>query len=380
MSLLKILTQPIGGSGKNSRHPSALPTSYSPSAISRGKRKFAKQRANFYEDLAESLKDKAVLVVFLQKHIKREHKKGSPLAALYSLWLKRMDTMSFSGAVKGTVPPMDSLILVAAETSGDLPKGLAFLAENVRAIEKIKATLIGAIVTPVIVSSMIIGMLVGFQQFMAPILKVVVPVDHWPKLGKLLNTVSTAVVNLGAPGAVALALAIVAFAWSLPNWSGAARVKVDKYIPYSLYRDYFGAVTLVSLGGLMQSGSSLVGSLTAIRSFGSRWMAWHINRILLLLDEESAAPAKAFDTGILPEDLYERVVDYGERSSFQDALGKIGNQAIEKVSVSVTKKAKIMNTVLMALSGMTLAMMIGAVMLTAQQARQEIQSTMNAAH
>lgn len=340
--------------------------------IKRAKSAFAAIRADFYEDLAEALEDRAVLVDELKKHMVRENKRGRALGALYALWLKRMDTLHFSNSLKGTVPTMDSLVMLAAETSGKLPQGLRFLANTVRSVGKIKNTLIGAVAVPIIIANMLVGMLYGFGKFMVPILLAILPVNHWPVMGQMMYTLSKAVTDYGL---LFFALAIggfFAFMWAMPNWVGPTRKKFDNHLPFSLYRDYNSAVMLVSLSGLMQSGSSLVGSLRAMRAASSPWLAWHLSQVLYNLDRESATPANAFHTGVMPQELYDRVSDYGTRSSFQDALTKIGNQALEKVEKAVQKKAKILNYVLLAVSGTLLALMIGSVMMTAQQARLEL--------
>lgn len=348
------------------------PISASKYTLNRAKSAFKAKRADFYEDLAESLEDRAVLVDELKKQMVRYRRKRSPMASLFALWLRRMDTLTFSNALKGTVPPLDSLILLASETSGKLPPGLRFLASTVRSVGHIKSTILGAVAVPVIVTSMLVGMLYGFGAFMVPILLAILPVDHWPGMGRMMYSISMAVTNYGLILFAILGSLIFGFSWSLSNWVGPTRTKFDNYLPYSIYRDYNSAVMLVSLSGLMQSGASLVGSLKAMRTASPPWMAWHITRVLWKLDKESATPAKAFDTGVLPEELLDRVVDYGERSGFQVALNKIGSQALQKVEKTVQLKAKILNSLLLAVSGTMLALMIGSVMLTAQQARVEL--------
>jgi len=104
-----------------------------------------------------------------------------------------------------------------------------------------------------------------------------------------------------------------------------------------------------------------------------------MSQVLSNLDRESATPAKAFNTGVLSEDLFDRVVDYGERSSFQVALSKIGNQSLTRVGKSVQLKAKVINYILLLVSGLLLALMIASVMLTAQQARVEL-ATQSSSH
>lgn len=340
---------------------------------------FKQRRADFYEDLAEALEDRAVLVDELKKLVLRERARRSAVAHLYAVWLKRMDTLTFSNAMKGYVPALDSLILMAAESSGQLPPGLRFLATTVRSVGQIKSAIMGAVAVPLIVTSMLLGMLFGFGKFMVPILLAILPVEHWPTIGRFMYSIAMAFTNYGILIFAGIGASIFGFIWALPNWVGNTRRKFDNFLPFSVYRDYNSAVMLVSLSGLMQSGSSLVGSLRSMRTASPPWLAWHITKVLYNLDRESAEPAKAFGTGVLPEDLYDRVIDYGQRSSFQSALNKIGAQALTKVEKTVALKARVLNSLLLAVSGTMLALMIGSVMMTAQQARIEL-ATQSAGH
>lgn len=340
--------------------------------LRRAKSAFLRVRADFYEDLAASLDDRAVLVNYLEKQMRRAQSGHSPLAGLYSLWLKRMDSQPFSSALKGTVPAMDSLILLAAESSGDLPQGLRFLSFSVRSIAKIRGTITGAIAMPAVVSGMIVGMLYGFGKFMVPILEVIVKTERWPTMGKIMLFLSNIVLHHGTVLFGSFAAVIGALIWALPNWSGPLRRKFDGILPFSVYRDYNSAVMLVSLSGLMESGSSLVASLKSMRSSGTPWLAWHLSQVLLRLDSKATTPAQAFDTGMMPKELYNRVLDYGERSSFQEALKKIGAQSLDKLDKSIQMKAKLVNNLLLFVSGTMMALVVGSVMLTAQQARVEL--------
>ena len=362
-------TKPGAGKAGVKGKPTAVASGHSLRSASK---KFAKTRAEFYEDLAESLDDQAVLVTELQKHLTRAQKKKSNLAGLYALWLRRMDTGTFTNALKGTVPAMDSLVLTASESSGNLPQGLRFLTFSVRAVAKIRGAIMGALTMPLVVGGMIVGMLYGFGVGMIPILTAIVPIEHWPGLGRLMYAMSMAVMHYGIFIAMAVALLIFSFSWAMPNWSGPTRKKFDRFVPFSVYRDYNSAVMLVSLSGLMQSGASLVGSLKSMRSSSPPWLAWHIGQVLLKLDKEAASPAKAFNTGVFPEDIYERVVDYGERSGFQFALKKIGGQSLEALDKKVAGLAKIMNNLLLMTAGMMMAGIIGSVMLTTQRAKEEM--------
>lgn len=341
----------------------------------RGARAFKPQRADFYEDLAAALDDRAVLTDELAKYQSRVRAKRPALAALFGLWSARMNTMSFTSALAGTVPTLDSIILSAAETGNKLSDGLRYTSNLIRNLDELRRAIMGAIFVPSLLLAMITGMLIGYAVFLVPILVSIMPPKTWPFLGRLMYGVSEIVVNQGpyiALGVGALGAAVVA---SLSRWTGSGRLRAERILPvYPVYRDYYGAIFLVSIAALMQSNVSLVDALNSVKKSANPWLRWHINRILRALDHEAGNPAKAFNTGLFSTELYFRISDYGERSSFPTALSKVGNQVVKRVGDSVKRRAAMLNLVLLLVCGSTLGLMISSVMLTAQEAQSGIRA------
>lgn len=341
----------------------------------RGAARLKATRADFYEDLADALEDNAVLAGELSRRQRFLQADNKPFAALLGLWLRRMDTQPFSQAIRGTVPTMDSIILSAAESGGSLAQGLRYMATIVRDVEAMKKSLIGAIVVPMILFGMIIGMLVGYAVFLVPILESIMPVVQWPFLGQVMYAMSRVVVTHGLWVGPLMAGLLIWMVFSFGRWTGPRRSAFERrFVVYTVYRDYFSAIFLVSLAALMKSGTSLLESLSLIRSSSNPWLAWHINRIISLLDSNAGTPAVAFNTGLFSRDLYFRIYSYGERSSFPEALAKIGRQVVKRVGDSVRDRAKLLNMILLGISGVLLAAMVSSVMLTAQEAQRVIRT------
>lgn len=338
------------------------------------KQGFASQRADFFQDLAEALEDKGVLVEIIRNLENRAKSRKDTIAPLYTLWLRRMDDRSFAQSLIGTVPDSDVMILEAAESSNNLIGGLRFLAKAIRAAETMQKELRKAVAGPIFLLIMFIGMLVGFSLYLVPVLTQIMKPSTWPWSGQMLYAVSQFITGYGYWLLGALVIVGVAFTWSLPRWTGRWRSFADKYVPlYAIYRDYVGSIFLVSLASLMQSGEGLSESLNALAARGSPWLRWHIRRIQGRLDTNAEHPAEAFDTGVFNRALTDRVIDYGQRSAFHDALGKVGIASIEKVTEFVSGSATLLNRILILVCGATMIFMVMGVMLTAQEAQNAIQ-------
>lgn len=336
---------------------------------------FNSNRADFYMDLAEALDDKASLYSHLEKMRTRAHQRKQGISILLAQWVKRMEHgKPFSEAVRGTVPSMDGMILRASEDSGKLAQGLRFLSAAVSKAGNMKSALVSAIAMPALLTLFQVAIISGFSYFMVPILTQIMKPEKWPLLGRMLFGLSQFVVAFGPYLLILLIAGIVAFVLSLPRWTGPMRARFDRHLPYSIYRDYNGAIFLVTVAALMQSGVGLIESLKILREAGSPWMRWHISKMINSLERDSTNPAAALNTGILPPKIADRISDYGERSSFTESMGKIGLTAVDRVAEIVSKSAKTMNTVMTIFVGGTLLFLMLGVLLTAQHASQEIRS------
>lgn len=346
-----------------------------PLQVRLGASSFQKIRADFYEDLAAALEDRAVLAGELLRRKQFLARSNPSLAALFGYWLQRMDSMPFSDAIKGTVPTLDGLIISASEAGGSLASGLAYVAKITRNIEDMKSAVMAAVFVPALLAVMMLGMLLGYSFYLVPVLEAIMEVHKWPPIGRFMHGVSQVVLNHGPWLAPLTAALITAMVVSLSRWTSKRRLLLERhFMPYAIYRDYYSAVFLVSISALMRSGTSLMAALSSVRGQANPWLRWHINRIGLALDNEAGNPAHAFNTGLFSPDLYFRISSYGERSSFPVALEKVGNQVVEKVGKSVKKRAASLNLILLGLSGALLATMITSVMLTAQEAQKVIRT------
>lgn len=338
------------------------------------KSNFAGKRADFYEDLAEALADKGVLVQIIRTHEERAKQRKDVIHPLYALWLKRMDEMPFAECLTGTVPDSDVMILSASESSGSLIDGLRFLAIAIRAGGKMKGAVWGAIAGPMFLGCMFVALLIGYSFFLVPVLSQIMKPETWPAVGQAMYFVSKIITGYGIWLLAFIVVTTSAYIWSLPRWTGKWRAVADKYVPlYSIYRDYVGSIFLVSLASLMKARVGLSESLDALSNRASPWLRWHIRRIQSRLNFEADHPARAFQTGVFNQELTDRVMDFGSRSKFHEAIGKVGISSIEKVTSFVTSSAQLMNRILILVCGATMIFMVAGVLLTAQEAQTAIQ-------
>jgi type II secretory pathway component PulF len=339
---------------------------------------FQSHRADFFMDLASALEDKSDLVSEIANLHRRAEERGQKgKMMLYGRWMRGLDSGVLTEAIKDDIPKTDLMILSAFETAGRLPEGLRFLSKTVLLSAKMKSTIQVAVSGPIIVLCMIGGILALHAYMLTPVLEQIYPVEHWPLPGRILYPVAMFVRNYGLYLAAFIVMLLIAFKISIAKWSGAFRGKLDEFIPYSIFRDYNGALFLTSLAALMKAGSGVMESLNQLKSMSTPWMQWHIKLMLTRMDMSASEPAKALDTGCLPREVMDRIIDYGRRSSFLDAMNMIGLQSMERTEEKIKKSASTLNMVMLLLVGALFGIVILGTVMTGLNAQDYIRANMN---
>lgn len=328
----------------------------------------ARNRSNFYHDLGASLHDHVPLVTTLRKYETRARERGSADALVYLEILRGLQNGSLSLAMRHIATPMEQTMMDATQTAGDgvMAEGLQFLAQTVEKVNRIRATLWKALAYPVFLLLMFSLMLAVFSTQAVPVLVALMPPEKWPPLGQLLYQVSQLVTGYGVMVLGAVVLLLEAYLYSLSRWSGTLRRRLDDYFPYNIYRDFSGALLLVSLASMMRSGVSLRTSLMRVQNFASPWMKWHVRRILLNLSR-SGSPyfGQAFQTGVLNTEMSDAVLDASERRNPVESFIRTGLRAIDLMIVLLEKRAKVINLSLLLVCGLCLGVMFAGFMSTA---------------
>lgn len=335
------------------------------------------RRADFYFDLGMTLDDKIPLFTTLRKYESRARQRNQTTAPLFLHILKRMQTGSLSEALRGVAADSELIMLDAVQTSGDqaLSEGLKFLASTVEKIDHLKGVARKAVVYPIIMIVVFYGMLYGFSTEVVPILSSILPPEKWPFLGRMLYATATTVQQYGVYIISGFFLLIALFLYTLPYWTGRIRRFLDKYPPWVLYRDFSGAMLIVSLSTLMRSGVSLRSSLERSLRFSSPWLGWHVREILTRLSRPNTSTfGDAFQTGVLNQYLEDRIQDAAERRNPVEAFVKIGVGSIDRLAASIEASAAKLNSILLIICGLILGLMMAGFFGTAMELQSGISS------
>ena len=325
------------------------------------RRELHDRRADFYYDLASTLKDRVPLFTTLRKLESRAQQRTPMTAPMYLQMLKGLESGSLSLALKGIASTTELTMIDATQAAGDatMADGLLFLSETVHKTDAMLAVMRKAVTYPVILLLMFASLLTGFAVNAVPILTQLSPASNWPPMGQALYAVSQFITHHGIWLGLGILVFFVALFYSFPRWTGRVRKQLDKYLPFNLYRDYASSMLMISLASLMRSGISLRSSLERTYKHSSPWGKWHIRQILINLSKPSNGTfGQAFNSGLFDQELEDRIQDASERSNPIEAFIHIGVGSIDRMILRIEKRAKQLNSALMVVCGVLMAAMM----------------------
>lgn len=343
-----------------------------------GRRELRQARADFYFELGASLLEHVPLVTALRKYEMRARTRGSILAPVYLEMLRGLQSGSMTEALKQIASPLEQTLMDATQTAGDqaMAEGLKFMSETVEKIEKMRTTLFRAMAYPVVLLALFSGMLTSFSLVAVPVLVQLIPVEKWPPLGKVLFFVSELVAHQGLYVLMFILMAVSLFIISLSRWTGRVRRHLDEHFPYNIYRDHVGSMLLVSLAAMMRSGISLRSSLARAEQFSSPWLRWHIRKIMLNLSRPNTPYfGQAFRTGVLNQEMGDKVQDASERRDPVASFIRAGSNSIDRMMVLLERRSRTINIVMIVFCSVVLGLMFAGFLSTAMSVQSSIRDT-----
>lgn len=330
-------------------------------------RSFNSTRVEFYDDLLSAIKANISFDTFLKQAQDYATRLKLPIAKAYRVIYKNyMATQSLSGSLAHLVPVTDQMILAAAERSGDLEGGIKFLIKSIGFIKEMKSAIITAITLPILMFLALGGLVAGISVFGIPVMAELLPPDKWTGSGATLLAMADFVTNYGIYVCIVIAGLVYLFIWSLSNWTGSLRQKLDMKFPYNFYSNYQGAMLLISMTALNRGGVSITSSLEQLHKHANKWLKWHINKIQYNIENNPGNFSKNFNTGMYSSKVIFRMALANLSGAIETKLETIANSAIKETLKNIQKVSSFVNKVMLVLFAITLLWVFGTFMTTAQ--------------
>ena len=319
---------------------------------------FRLARAEFYRDFAEMYQRNEAMVSFLEGEIAnagltRQRSRARALRVVLHRHQDGDHASRVSHLLEGVVPRSDGLLLAAVDRAADKPQALRALADAIDKQQQMLRLMLAYSVLPAITIPICFALI-------ALLGKVILVIDDatpvyaqdalWDGMNGWARTIAIFAQAWGAQTVVALGLALGAVLWSLPRWRGSARLRVESWPIYGLYRDFQAGMLFSAMAMMLKTGETLQGSIDDVTRRASPWMRWHLGRVVDTLEENPTGTLDAFRRGLLSSHLLSRAATLNRSSaSFSDVLIQLGTTEGERVLARVKRAAVVANVALVGL-------------------------------
>lgn len=320
------------------------------------------QRAAFYEMMASLISDGTALDSALRQLHHRYAEKKRPLAPILRRWVAAMDEgRTFADASRSFISDTESVIIAAGEKSGDLPVAFAQAGLVARAGAAINKTIRTEMATPCVQVVLLVGMLVGFSTQVAPGLLRSIPMTAMDGSQQALFRLAETVASTWFVAVPAMAVAMALAIWSMPRYNGALRPYLNRLPPWSVYQIYSGSTFMIALSALIRAGVPIEAAIRFIRNHSAPVMRQYLGEMIARL-RSGMDQGVAMDVGLLSDDLSDAVAVYSKTTTFDAAMSKIGNEAIESGINGIKLKASVARIAATLLIGVLVGWMFDAMM------------------
>ncbi|MDF2461915.1 MAG: hypothetical protein K0Q43_150 [Ramlibacter sp.] len=331
-------------------------------------RPFQAERADFYDHLARAIRQKELLRSYLEEELRiaraRNTADKSKAFALHEMLRRVMkaDDVALSRVVGGSMPAADRMMLAAVDESKDKPQTLEDVATAIRDQQQARKVLVTAMLTPLILVPGILVFSYVLGAMVIPAISKVAPPHIWTPYLSLVRGVANAIAQYFLVAFVVAAVAVAAFVWALPRWTGLWRQRLERInsktatllfpvapflLPLALYRDFTAGQVLTTLAVLLNGGATLTGALKTIAKNGTPYTRWHMRRMLSHLDQFSTDYVAAFARGLLSPRLLALLASRIRNApKFDAVLVDIGTKGGAVIREEVKRSAVSINAML----------------------------------
>ncbi len=316
---------------------------------------FRRRRAEFYRDFAEMYRRNEAMVSFLEGEIANAQatRQGSRARALRIVLQRHQrgeDASSVSSLLAGVVPAGDAMLLLAVDRASDKAQALLALADAIDKQQEMTRLMLSYAALPAVTLPICHVLIALLSQVILAIERSTPDFAQealWAGMNGWARTIAQVAATWGGPTMAAVGVLLALVAWSLPRWKGAARLRVEGWPVFGLYRDFQSGMLFCSMAMMLKTGETLQGSIEDVAQRSSAWMRWHLGRVLAALDENPTGTIDAFRRGLVSPYLLSRAATLQRSSaSFSDVLIQLGTTEGDRVLKRVKNAAVIANLAL----------------------------------
>lgn len=327
----------------------------------------SKQRTRIYTKLGKFLENAVPLIRALD--IVRDHesdggkKNTKPVVMILDDLINEIrNGKSFSLALQKWVNDEEVSILNAGEIAGTLHDSIKDILFIFKANKAIKSAL-GGLIYPIALVASTIFFLYIFSARVVPAFVQVLPRGKWKGQGAMLGNVSDFIMHwyiiIGCTVTVVLILIFVSF----PHLTGRLRVRLDRFVPWSIYKTVKGCAFLIAFSALTKAGVTAPEVLNLLSKFANAWYTERLQATRRKLLNGSPNIGEALYTSGYEFPDKTTIIDmrsYAALSGADEMLDILSREALTSTVEKIQLQVGVLKNLAIVLMGFTFMFIISA--------------------
>jgi type II secretory pathway component PulF len=206
-------------------------------------------------------------------------KPDRPAAMALREWLKRdRGGETLSEAMNGWIPSADLYMIRAGEESGQVSNALLAIMHVGDSAQRMRKAIVSAVSYPVFMFALLAGVFWLFGVNLVENMRKAAPPQVMAAMGGI-TSVSDFVMHYGWILVTLVIVSATVIVTTLPYWRGPARVKFDKYPPWSWFRIWQGSAFLLGLSALLKAQVPLKRAVEILAEEANPWLRERLNSV-----------------------------------------------------------------------------------------------------
>jgi type II secretory pathway component PulF len=227
-----------------------------------------------------------------------------------------------------------------------------------------KGAFVAALLYPLLVITIACILILYLDTVVFAQFRLIKPEESWPPEGQRLVSVASTIRYFWfiiIIGVIALAIILKQL---MDKYVGGLRPILDRYPPFSFYRQLVAARILETLGLLVANGVVFKSAISVMQTQANPYMLSHLSKMEQQLGMGKTNIADVLDTGLINDADLMRLRVMAEVKGFEHGLIRMGVRGAEQVTSTMKTIAKVFGGVLLAIGGYLIIMIIQAIYLT----------------
>ena len=223
---------------------------------------------------------------------------------------------------------------------------------------------IAAISYPLFVIFVACGVIIYLNSSVFVQFRALKPIEEWPDAGRQLVSIANLIENWWWVVILAVIATIIVFSKLMTNYTGEFRSVLDRFPPFSFYKQFAAARLLETLGLLVANGVVFKSAIKVMQYQANPYVNSHLVMMEHLLSTGKTNIADVLATGLVNDQDLMRLRVMAEVKGFEHGLIRMGVRGTELVTDTMKFISRILGGMFLIIGGLLIIVILRGIFMT----------------